>query len=132
MNRIEDLFPKVVKKTVGSTELDFHCLSLDEMSLFDIKNDTNVAETMKVMKKLVAKVLKLSEEDVGKISVEYLADIISIIFDIHKMEEIAKTDRIKAMIEKHKKATSGEPAKVPSRIQAIKDKQEESPNGTSG
>jgi len=87
-------------------------LSLEDMDMLKIKDNSPINELAENAKKLFAKSMGCSEEDAGKISFEFMIDIFECIMDANNFnEEDVKNTGIKEFIAKKKKQLAKENSK---------------------
>ena len=95
--------PKEKIEGKDQVELKIKPLSMDDMELMNSDKSLEPSKIAKNTVKMIAKSLKLSEEEVSKISVEFLEDISSAIMDANNFkEEDLKKSVIKEFIQKKK------------------------------
>ena len=85
--------PKEKKGDFDQLEIEITPLSLDDIGLLNMKKDAPLSELSQNMKKIFSKSLTISEEEAGKISFEFMEDILEAIMDANnfKEEDIKKT-----------------------------------------
>ena len=93
--------PEEPKDGVEQVKIEITPLSLDDMSLMNMKEDAPLQELTQNTKMMYSKSLGITEEEAGKISVEYMQDILKAIMDANNFadEDIKKTG-IKDFIQK--------------------------------
>ena len=75
------LIPKEPKKGQKQIEVAILPLGLDDIGSLDIKQDAPMSEIAKNVKTLFAKSLGIDEEEAGKLSFEYMQDLIDAIME---------------------------------------------------
>lgn len=93
--------PKEPKEGIEQLDIKVTPLSLEDMGLMNIKENAPFSELSKNVKTMFSKSLKITEEQAGKISIEFMEDISSAIMDANnfKDEDLKKTG-IKDFIKK--------------------------------
>ncbi len=95
--------PREPKEGIDQVSLEVTQLSLEDLSVLDMREDMPLSDLSKNVKKMVAKSLEISEEEAGKISFEFMEDLLEIVMDANNFkEEDAKKTGIKDFIEKKK------------------------------
>ena len=95
--------PKEPKEGIEQVSLEVTQLSLEDLSVLDMKEDMPLSDLSRNVKKMVAKSLEISEEEAGKISFEFMGDLLEVVMDANDFkEEDAKKTGIKSFIEKKK------------------------------
>lgn len=95
--------PREPKEGIDQVSLEVTQLSLEDLSVLDMREDMPLSDLSKNVKKMVAKSLEISEEEAGKISFEFMEYLLEIVMDANNFkEEDAKKTGIKDFIEKKK------------------------------
>lgn len=107
---IGELFAHAKEYTIGKhlppeqqKKMDIHPLSIDNMNLADTSEDDTFEQQMEKTTKLLAVSLDIDEADVGKISLEYLEDLIKAIFEANNLNSEKADESMKEFIEKKRK-----------------------------
>jgi len=97
MNQLEALQKLYIKKktiSIGkeNIQLEIEPLSLDDLALFGkvTGKDTSAEESAKVMIKVLAKSLNVPEEEISKISMEYMNELMEHFMEINNMSDVEK------------------------------------------
>ncbi len=106
--------PRNPKDGEDQITIKFTALALDDIKLLEMSDDTDTEEAMKSIYKALAKSLSTEEEIIpveviGKLSAEYMNDLMDILMEVNKLDDIDKTrlEKAKAMIAKKKLAKDG-------------------------
>ena len=110
--------PKEKIKGKDQISIEITPLTLDEIGLLSITNDTPPAKAAEITKSMIAKSLGLEDADVGKIAIEFAEDILAAIGDANnfKDEDMKKTgikdflEKKKEQIKKNQEETNGKPS----------------------
>jgi hypothetical protein len=99
LQAIRALHAKTKVCKINDTEITIHVLALDDMSLFEMSKDASLNEQTEKTIKLIAKCLDTPEEEVAKISIEWMESLMEAIMEAHGMtEEKEKTSKVKNFI----------------------------------
>lgn len=79
--------PKDVKEGEVQIKVEITSLSLDDMSVLNMNKDMPISELAKNAKVIFARSLKVTEEEIAKISVMYMADILDAVMDANNFDE---------------------------------------------
>ena len=108
MSKLAALQGKGQTFKIGGVELELKPLTIEEIELFAMDDKLSMEEQMKSSKKLISKVLKNSipdttDEEISKISLEHLQELMSAIMKLHKMSgEDTRVNKIKDVIQARK------------------------------
>ena len=85
--------PKEPKEGVEQVILDLTPLSLDDLSELDIREDMPLPELTKNITVMVSKSIGVTKEEAGKISFEFMMDLLNAVIDVNNFneEDIKKT-----------------------------------------
>ena len=93
--------PKEPRAGAEQATIKITPLSMEEFSAFDFKEGKPLSEMTETVKKLISKSLGISEEEVEKISFEYLMELFTAIMDANNFsEEDMKKAGIEDFLEK--------------------------------
>lgn len=104
MSKLSALQGKPQVFNIGGTQLELKPLTVEEIELFTLDENASMVEQMKTSKALISKVLKNSvpdttDEEINKISLEHLQDLMDAIMKLHKFSgETSKVQGIKDAI----------------------------------
>lgn len=99
------LVPKDPKEGQEQVKLEIRPLTLDEMSALNMGNDMTLSESAEMSIKMISKCLDMDEEDVKKISFEFMSDILDAVMNVNGMDSAdLKKSGIQDFIEQKKKA----------------------------
>ena len=95
--------PKEPKEGIDQVSLEITQLSLEDLGGLDMREDMPLSDMAKSVISMVAKSLEITEEEAGKISFEFMGDLLDIVTDANGFnEEDMKKTGIKSFIEKKK------------------------------
>ena len=85
--------PKEPREGVEQIELELRPLSLEDLTELDIKDDMPLSELTKNLTIMVSKSLEVTKEEAGKISSEFMMDILEAIAELNNFndEDVKKT-----------------------------------------
>ena len=93
--------PKEPKEGVEQVSLEITPLSLEDLTGLDIKEDMPLSEMSRNMTIVISKSLGIEKEEAGKISFEYMMDILEAVIELNNLsEEDLKRTGIKDFIKK--------------------------------
>ncbi len=96
--------PKEPKEGKEQVTLELTPLSLEDMSLLNMKEEMSLQEIAKNVKVMFSRSLGISEKEVSKISFEFMEDLLSAITDVNNFkEEDIKKAGIQEFIKSKKK-----------------------------
>ena len=113
MSKLSYLQGKPQKVKIGEIELELKPLTLDDLELFSIDANAPIEQQTIMSKKLIAKILKdavpdATPEEINKISMEYLSDIMKAITKLNKLSEgDDRLQRIKDAIKSRQNQAKG-------------------------
>jgi len=107
MSRLSKLQGKGKVFKIGDLELEIKPLTLDDMSLFNVNENSSPSEQLKTTKELVSKTLKESvpdatDEEISAIGMQYMTPLVEAIMEVNGLSEQKKgisavKDRINAI-----------------------------------
>jgi hypothetical protein len=107
-NRMDQLYAQPKTRKVGGIEFKLHPLTMDDMGSLDIDEKAPPAEQVKKMKELISKVFKCTEEEVSKISMEFMMEMMNTIMEMHNIKS-DKSNLLKDKLASVKKAKAALP-----------------------
>ncbi len=95
-----------IKPKEGQTQATIKLmpLSLEDMGLLDISDDTSIRDQVKMLLKVISKCLGVEEESLHKISAEYMADLMECVKEANNLGDAGSligSTKAKGLLEKY-------------------------------
>jgi len=116
MSKLSELQGKAKTYKIGGIDFDLKPLTVDELELFSMNQDSSPEKQMEQSKKMIIKVLKNSvpdatDEEIKNVSVEHLNELMMAIMDLHKLTQgDGRLQKIKDNIQTRKDAIAARQA----------------------
>lgn len=102
---LKKLYPKSKIFTLDiegeKIQFEFFPLPIDDLQMFSSLNEeSNMQQQSEMMRKILARSLRVDEEDVKNINVSYLEDIMKCIEDVNNFDKMSKRKDVQELMKK--------------------------------
>jgi len=91
--------PREPEEGEEQAEITIYLLNSDDLEILEIGKEVSDEEGIKATKKLIAKSLRIKEEELGTVPLAYLLELLEIIMEVNGMSE-KRLDRVHSMVER--------------------------------